>query len=332
MRFPKHPWLAATLAAMLLVVAAFAGAGEAATAAAPTNTTPPTITGTPKVGQTLTASNGTWSNAPTEYTYTWLRCNTSGASCVSAPNGTQKTYTLVGADSGHQMRVRVTASNADGSAAAQSDPTATVTPSAVPRNTDRPIVSGTPELGEVLSTDDGSWTGAPTSFTYQWQRCEADNFLSCAPIPGATLKAYKLRVIDVGYRLRAQVTAKNANGSTVATSSSTAVVRPQLKIVNGKPTLTIISVRVIGHTVYARFRACDDSGKNLTIKQTTSRPGALSYARSFSTLAAPNPCGVYTRHWSLVSRFRGHRLTVTLVATDKSASSSAPARRTVARG
>lgn len=332
MAFPKRASLAGAIVTAMLVVASLAGAVHAATAAAPTNTAPPTISGTPKVGQTVTSSTATWSNSPTDYAYQWLRCSTSGAACVSAPNGTQKSYTLVGADAGHQVRVRVTASNADGSAAAQSDPTATVVAAAVPRNTDRPIISGTPELGQVLTSDEGSWTGNPTSYGYQWQRCEADNFLSCATIPGATQKAYTISVIDVGYRLRSQVAAKNADGSTVATSAATAVIRPKLKVANGRPTLTIISVRVLGHEVYARFRVCDDSNKNLTIIQTTSRPGALSYSRRFSTLAAPMPCGVYTRHYSLVSRFRGHPITVTLIARDKSGSSSAPARRRLPRG
>lgn len=334
MRFQKHKAIIiTTAAAMLVLVAGLAGASKAAIASAPVNTGPPSITGTAKVGQTLTASNGSWSNNPTDYAYAWLRCNTSGAACISVPDGTQKSYTLSAADAGHQMRVRVTASNTDGSSAAQSDPTATVVASTVPRNTDRPIVSGTPELGQVLTTDNGSWTESPTSYSYQWQRCEADNFLSCANISAATQKTYTTRAIDVGYRVRSQVTAKNADGSAVATSAATAVIRPKLKITNGRPTLAIISVRVLGHTVYARFRVCDDSNKNLTIIQTTSRPGALSYSRRFSTLTAPMPCGVYTRHWSLVSRFRGHhRITVTLLARDKSGSSSAKAHRTLTRG
>jgi hypothetical protein len=329
----KTTGIGTIFAAALVLIALLAGAGQAASKAAPANTAPPAISGTPRVGQTLTGSNGTWSNSPTDFAYQWLRCNTSGASCISAPNGTQKTYTLIGADAGHTMRLRVTASNADGNASAQSDPTATVEARAVPRATDRPIVSGTPEEGEVLTTDDGSWSGNPTSFAYQWQRCEADNFVSCAEIPGATSKTYTLRAIDVGYRIRSHVTAKNTNGSGVATSAATAVVRPKVvPVTNGKPTLRILTVRVLGHTVYARFRACDDSNKNLTVRQTTSRVGVQSYSRSFSTLSPPVPCGVYTRHWLLVPRFRGHRVTITLVARDKSGASSAPARRTLARG
>ena len=112
-----------TLPALLVMVAALVAAtvAAAATAAAPVNTTPPTISGTAQVGQALTAGNGTWTNSPTSFAYQWLRCKGGGNSCESVANGAQKTYTLVGADSGRTMRVRVTATNVDGSASAQSE-------------------------------------------------------------------------------------------------------------------------------------------------------------------------------------------------------------------
>jgi hypothetical protein len=311
-----------------------AGAGAAAEAA-PVNTAPPTISGTPTVGQTLTAANGTWSNTPTSYDYQWLRCNATGGSCVNVANGTQKTYTLVGADANHTMRVKVTATNADGSSSAQSDQTDPVAPAsagAVPRNTDRPEISGTPEVGETLTADEGSWTGNPTSYSFQWQRCDADNIVACLNVAGATSKSYALHTGDLGYRLRVRVTAHNARGATTASSATTAVIAPALKITNNRPTLAIVSLRFVGAAVYARFRICDDSLKNLSISATDSRPGKLSYTRRFSTLAAPRPCGVYTRHWTPVARFRGHgRYTVTLSARDKSGLTSAAAKRTFSR-
>jgi hypothetical protein len=202
----------------------------------------------------------------------------------------------------------------------------------VPRNTDRPEIAGTPTVGETLTADEGSWTGNPTSYTFQWQRCDADNIVACLNVAGATSKSYLLRVGDVGYRLRVRVTAHNARGATTAGSATTAVIAPVVKITNHRPTLAIVSVRFVGAAVYARFRICDDSLKNLSILATDSRPGKLSYTRRFSTLAAPRPCGVYTRHWTPVARFRGHgRYTVTLQARDKSGLTSASARRTFSR-
>jgi len=320
--------------ALAAVATLVAGAG-AVTQVAPVNTAPPTVSGTPTVGQTLTASNGTWTGSPTTFEYQWLRCNATGGSCVNVANGTQKTYTLVGADSTHTMRVRVTATNADGSSSAQSaqtDPVAPASSSAAPRNTDRPEIAGTPRVGETLTADEGSWTNNPTSYTFQWQRCDADNIVACLNVAGATSKSYLLRTGDLGFRLRVRVTAHNAKGATTIGSAVTAVIAPTLKITNHRPTLAIISVRFLGAAVYARIRICDDSLKNVTIFATDSRPGKLSYTRRFSTLAAPNPCGVYTRHWTPVARFRGHgKYTVSLKARDKSGFTSATAKRTFSR-
>ena len=80
----------------------------------------------PRVGETLTAQNGTWSNSPTAFQYQWQRCNTSGAACVNVTGATQKTYLLTTADAGRTMRVRVTGINAEGAVNARSAPTEVV--------------------------------------------------------------------------------------------------------------------------------------------------------------------------------------------------------------
>jgi hypothetical protein len=321
-------------AAALSIVAAGVLATTAA-AAAPVNTTAPSISGTPAVGQTLTANDGTWTNAPTSFAYQWLRCNPAGNNCASVANGTQKTYTLVGADAGHTMRVRVTATNADGSSSVQSAQTATVAPatsSAAPKNTAPPTISGTTKVGQQLTADPGSWSGNPTSFAYQWQRCDVDVAI-CSNVVGATGKTYGLQAGDLGYRMRVVVTARNAKGSGTAASAITTVVIPAVTITNHRPTVSILAVQFVGSTVYATFRICDDSLKNLTIIETDSRPGKLSYTRRFATLVPPRPCGVYSRHWLPAARFRGPgRYTVTLRAQDKSGLISLPARRTFSHG
>jgi len=325
----------ARLAATTSVVVAALVLAGVASAAAPVNTAPPTISGTTTVGQTLTASNGTWSNSPTSFAYQWLRCNGGGNNCAAVANGTQQTYTLVGADAGHTLRVKVTATNADGSASAQSAQTAVVAPlssSAAPKNTAPPTISGTPKVGQALTASPGSWSGNPTSFAYQWQDCNVDAAV-CTNIAGATGTTYGVRLSDLGFRLRVVVTAKNDKGSATATSAPTAVVTPTTLPPNGRPTLKIISVQFTGQTVYARFRTCDDSFKNLGIIETDSRPGKLSYTRHFATLVPPTPCGVYTRHWLPAARFRGPgRFTITLRARDKSGLTSLPARRTFSHG
>ena len=298
-----------------------------AAAAPPANSSAPTISGTPRVGETLTANNGTWSNSPTAFQYQWQRCNASGAACANIGGATAKTYLLTPADAGRTMRVRVTGINAEGAVNARSAPTAVVAPSTAPRNTARPAIAGEPEVGQELTAEDGTWTNAPTSFTYQWQRCDID-VVTCAVVAGATGKTYGVRAADVGFRLRVEVTARNANGAGSALSSPSGIVVPSVPVTNARPTVKLVSARFLGARIYARFRICDDSPRNLTILATDSRPGRVSQTRRFTTRIAPNPCGVYTRSWVPAKRFRGKgRYTVTIAVRDTSSRTSAPVRK-----
>jgi hypothetical protein len=330
------------LVLMAFVAAALAAAvtGTAGTpappAAAPVNTTPPSISGTAMVGATLTTSDGTWSNSPTSFAYQWLRCNGGGNKCASIVGATQKTYALVTADALHTIRARVTATNSAGAAAADSAQTSQVVPAsstAAPKNTALPTTSGTARVGQTLTAGDGNWSGNPASFSYAWLLCDADKTSTCTTVIGATAKTYVLHAADLGLRVRVRVTARNSKGSATATSAPTAIVAPVTRITNHRPTLVIISARFLGAAVYARFHICDDSLKNLTIIQTDSRSGVASYTRRFTTLVPPRPCGVYTRHWTPVARFRGSgRYTLTLRARDKSGLTSLPARRSFNHG
>jgi hypothetical protein len=329
MKLKRQAFRALILAAGLLT--ALAATAPTASAAPPVNETPPTISGTAAEGQTLTASNGTWANNPTAFQYQWQRCRADGAGCVAVPGAIERMYLLTQADVGHRMRVRVLAVNADGATPARSAPTAVVTATNAPQNTARPSISGEPRVGRQLTADPGTWTGSPTSFAYQWQRCDIDG-TGCFDIVGATARTYSVAGLDLGFRLRVEVRATNASGSGQAFSALTGVVQPATPITNTRPSLRIISIRFLGARVYARFRICDDSPRNLTILATDSRPRRTSQTRRFSTRIAPNPCGAYTRNWVPAARFRGRgAYTITLRARDTSGMTSAAARRTFRR-
>lgn len=94
----------------------------------PRNTALPVISGTPSRGETLTASAGSWDPAtpPDSFGYQWERCDAAGGACAPIPGATGASYVLVPADSGATLRVRVTAANADGSAASESGQTGVV--------------------------------------------------------------------------------------------------------------------------------------------------------------------------------------------------------------
>lgn len=113
--------------AVILSFGVMAGAGEAASAAAPVNTGPPTITGTAQEGHTLVGHRGQWNGSPTDYNDFWMRCNAKGGSCSDISGATNRNgYLLEKLDVGNTNRFKVQAKNADGSTFATSVPTAVV--------------------------------------------------------------------------------------------------------------------------------------------------------------------------------------------------------------
>lgn len=92
-----------------------------------------------------------------------------------------------------------------------------------PNNTAPPTITGKAQVGELLKADNGTWSGNPTSFTYQWRICD-NNGGACHDISGATGNEYTIKSADQGNTIRVVVTAKNADGSTSATSVPTALI------------------------------------------------------------------------------------------------------------
>ena len=85
-----------------------------------------------------------------------------------------------------------------------------------PVNTTIPAITGTGTVGQTLTCTTGIWTYVPTEYTYQWMR-------GPVTIVGATQSTYLLVAADSGQSLTCQLTAYNAAGSTMVTSSAKAV-------------------------------------------------------------------------------------------------------------
>lgn len=184
----------------------------------PTNTSRPLITGSATVGQTLTATTGTWTNYPTSYSYEWQACSSAGTACAPIAGATHHTYRLTSHDLGRRILVQETASNAGGpSSPALSAPTKTVT-AAVPRNLARPTISGKPQFGQTLTEIHGRWTNAPTSFNYRWQRCDTLG-TNCVPIAGARSRSYRVTSASIGHTIDVVETARNTAGSGAPSTS-----------------------------------------------------------------------------------------------------------------
>lgn len=131
---PRLLAAAASVAAIVAALTVVAGTGFAESNSAaqanysPTNTTKPAISGTAQTGQTLTASQGSWTSDTTPtFSYQWLACDAQGNNCASISGATNQTYVVQTGDVGKTIRVEVTAKNTSGATSATSAQTAAVT-------------------------------------------------------------------------------------------------------------------------------------------------------------------------------------------------------------
>jgi hypothetical protein len=204
-------------------------------AAVPTNTAGPTITGTATLGQVLTAHAGTWTQAPSSYSYQWQRCDSGGANCSSLGSAVDTsaasvTYTVASGDLGHTLRVEVAASNDTGAGSPVTSAATAVIASGEPVYTSGLAITGATTVGRKLTATAGSWSPAATKYRYQWERCNSGGgsctIFSTTNSTSSTSDQYKLVSADRGHTIRVIVTARNAVGpGDPQTSAATAVVQ-----------------------------------------------------------------------------------------------------------
>ncbi|MDO3395231.1 hypothetical protein QWJ41_05845 [Nocardioides sp. SOB44] len=155
----------------------------------------PALSGTPKVGKTLTVADPAWNTDDVEQTYQWLRDGApiTGASAAS--------HLLAPADLGRSISVAVTGTKEGWTSATVDSNALTTTVGDAIVATLQPRVSGTPALGQTLTATPGTWgTGETPAFGYQWLR-------DGGPITGATQASYVVTLADLGRDLSLRVTA-----------------------------------------------------------------------------------------------------------------------------
>lgn len=322
------------IAILLGALAALGATAVGARAAAPSSTTAPSVSGTARVGETLSASTGAWANSPSSYSYRWQRCTLAGGGCADIlVGGDKQGYTLTSADEGHRVRVEVTATNADGHASAVSDPTEVVSAAKGPTADTRPTITGTAAVGDALTAHPGSWTGATGPFGYRWLRCDPGDVWHCVAIAGAAGSTYGVRAADTGEQLRVVVhaagggsqdswvtsrpTATVPGATTSTTTETTTTVVTTTVQGNRAPTIAFLSLKRVRARVYARVRVCDDHAGHVTLIERDHKARALAYTRQYRVLLGS--CGVYARSWVPAPRFRTRgRYVVTFRAEDTS--------------
>ncbi len=172
----------------------------------PVNDAAPAIRGEAFVGGRIQCSTGRWLNRPTSYEYVWVR----GKKGSVIPEARRATYQLVSADVDLAVRCEVTASNDGGSATAPSLAVLVGSPPA-PVNQTVPAISGSAVVGSGLTCSTGTWTNAPTGYSYVWSRAGT-------ALGSAMPATHAVVVADVGKAITCTVTASNAGGGASATS------------------------------------------------------------------------------------------------------------------
>ena len=266
-----------------------------------TATPTPTISGTLKVGNVLTATPGSWGPAPVDLKYAWFRSGTSD------PVGLGATYTLAPDDLGKTMTVQVTGSKTGYASISQtSAPTATVAAgdltSVVPT-----ITGGPATVGNTLTANAGTWGPAPVQLTYSWFR---------QGVTGAvgTGQTYTPVADDLGKTLTVRVTgSKSAYTTSSRTSVPTAVtaagtLTAPTPTVSGSPTFGVrlsanpgdwgpspvaLSYQwsrggtpVAGATDQTYLLGLDDLNQQLTVAVTGTKAGYTGVSRASAATSA----------------------------------------------
>ncbi len=178
-----------TLAASLLP-----GVAAGASAAPVTNTEAPSLTGTPRVGQTLSVDPGAWQPDGATFTYQWLR----DGKPVSGRNA--RTQVLTEGDLGRRVSVKVAARRTGNEPGFATTNAVSVTAGAlVPLSP--ATISGTPRYRQKLTASPGRWATTGITFTYRWYR-------DGKPLYDSTARTRTMSHTDVGHRFSVRAIAQ----------------------------------------------------------------------------------------------------------------------------
>ena len=186
----------------------------------------PTISGTPQVGETLTADTSGISDAEgldnVSYTYEW----TAGGSDISGATGSS--HLLTSSQQGQTVQVKVTfTDDADNQESLTSAETLAVAARPNTAATGETAISGTPQVGETMTVDTSGIQDSNgltnVIFEYQWMAADTE-------IDDATESTYTPSVNDVGKTIKVRVSftddAGNDESLTSAATLAVAAIAP----------------------------------------------------------------------------------------------------------
>ncbi len=228
----------------------------------------PTISGTAQVGQTLTADTSGISDADgltnVSYSYQWI--SNDGTTDTDITGATSSTHTLVDADEGKYIKVKVSfTDDADNDEELTSSPTGKVVKRSNRAATGAPTISGTAKVGQTLTADTSGIADADrltnVSYSYQWIGNDGN---SDTNISGATSSSYLLLASDEGNTIKVKVSFTDDAGydETLTSASTEAVslaVQQQLSNSAATGAPTISGTAQVGQTLTADTSGISDA-------------------------------------------------------------------------
>ena len=203
----------------------------------------PAITGTPQVGETLTADTSAIDDADgltnVAYQYQWLgnqsvldaNTGTYYYTNVDLPGETGSTYELAPADKGRTFAVRVSFTDDRGNSESLTS-RSTVVVAARPNSepTGLPAIDGTPQVGQTLTADTSAIDDADglttVSYEYRWtaRKTVVDENTGfsldvISLLSGGTSSTYTLGPADAGYTFTVRVTFTDDEGNNESLTS-----------------------------------------------------------------------------------------------------------------
>ncbi|ANH38010.1 hypothetical protein I601_1577 [Nocardioides dokdonensis FR1436] len=175
-------------------------------------TSQPAVSGTAKVGGTVTVSDPQWNTDAVQHAYQWLRDGTPISGATTAA------YLLTPADLGRAITATVTGTKKGFTrATVDTEPVTPAVGDAIVASV-QPRLTGTPALGQTLTASPGTWgTGETPTFGYQWLR-------DGTVLSGVTGATYAVTAADLGRALAMRVTAtRTAYAPGVFTTSAVTV-------------------------------------------------------------------------------------------------------------
>ena len=221
----------------------------------------PTISGTVQVDQTLTADTSGIGDADrltnVSYSYQWVAND--GTSDSDIADATASAYTLVAADAGKTIKVKVIFTDDNGN---DESLTSTATTAVIAANTSAtgaPTISGTVQVDQTLTADTSGIGDADrltnVSYSYQWI---ANDGTSDSDIADATASAYTLVAADAGKTIKVKVTFTDDNGNDESlTSTATTAVITANTSATGAPTIS--GTVQVDHTLTADTSGIGDA-------------------------------------------------------------------------